>query len=218
MQVENPKHLYVFGAGGSGREIAWIASAVLGKDSRTQISFLVDDETHYRKEVHGIPLVLLGDVADAPESAFVAALGDPQHRVRAASNCRAAGLRPMTLVHPAAVVSPAVTYGAGTVIYPGTVISTDVVLGDHVQVNAGSTLAHDVRIADFGTISPGVHIAGHVHVGAGAFLGTGASVINGSTPSPLVIGNDAVIAAGACVVADVSEGSMVAGVPAVRRR
>jgi acetyltransferase-like isoleucine patch superfamily enzyme len=73
-------------------------------------------------------------------------------------------------------------------------------------------------VGDFSTVSPGVNIAGNVHVGEGVFFGVGANVINGVHSRPLVIGDGAVVAAGACVTRDVEPNSMVAGVPAIRKR
>ncbi len=52
----------------------------------------------------------------------------------------------------------------------------------------------------------------------GAYIGAGASILNSSRDSPLVIGAGAVVAAGACVTRPVEAGAMVAGVPAVRKR
>ena len=94
----------------------------------------------------------------------------------------------------------------------------DIALGEHVHVNIGCSVSHDVRIDDFSTLSPGVHVSGHVKIGRDVFIGTGANIINGSAASPLVIGDGALIAAGACVTKSVEAGSLVAGVPAVRKK
>ncbi len=107
---------------------------------------------------------------------------------------------------------------AGSVICAGSILTTNVAIGEHVHVNVGCTISHDVFIGDFSTLSPGVHVSGHVHIGRDVFIGTGANIINGSANGPIVIGDGAVIAAGACVTKSVEPGALMAGVPAVRKR
>jgi acetyltransferase-like isoleucine patch superfamily enzyme len=97
-------------------------------------------------------------------------------------------------------------------------MTTNVRVGSHVHVNVGCTLSHDVVLGDFATLSPGVHVSGHVHVEDGVFLGTGANIINGIAGRPLIIGRGAIVAAGACVTGPVEAGALVAGVPAIRKR
>jgi maltose O-acetyltransferase len=55
----------------------------------------------------------------------------------------------------------------------------------------------------------GANVAGNCRVGAGAFIGMGAVVLD-----HVVIGPDAVVAAGAVVTRDVPAGAQVMGVPA----
>ena len=95
---------------------------------------------------------------------------------------------------------------------------TNVSIGAHAHINIGCTVSHDVAIGEFSTLSPGVHVSGHVQIGRDVFIGTGASIINGRAGNPLVIGDGAVVAAGACVTQPVEAGALVAGVPAIRKQ
>lgn len=206
--------LHIFGAGGSGREVAWLAEEC--GIARERLTFVVDSPRYLREPVNDIPVRLLSDLDGT--ASYVAAVGDPpgrEHCVAAATN---AGWSPATLVHPRSERSPLVRIGAGSIVCAGSVLTTNVILGEHVHVNIGCTVSHDVVLDDFVTLSPGVHIAGYVHVGRGAFLGIGAVIINGDPRNPLLIGERAVIAAGACVTKTVEPHSMVAGVPAVRKK
>jgi sugar O-acyltransferase (sialic acid O-acetyltransferase NeuD family) len=208
--------LFIFGAGGHGREVAWLAQEVLGKVA--VYSFLVDKREYLLDSVNGVPVQLLCDIKVGEADQFVVALGDPSLRRKATKNCLMAGLFPTTLVHPRVEMSSFAEIGAGSVICAGSIITTNVVLGNHVHVNVGCTISHDVRIGDFATLSPGVHVSGNVEIGAGAFIGTGANIINGKSGQPLLIGEGAVVAAGACVTKTVEAGALVAGVPAMRKR
>lgn len=216
----NPKpdfdKLYIFGAGGSGREIAWLAEQSWG--SRVAIEFLVDIPDYPIRHVNGHGIRLITEVQPHSSARMVIAIGDPSSRRRIAQLCATTGLRETLLVHPRAEISGSVELGSGTLVCAGAILTTNIRVGRHVHVNVDCTVSHDAIIGDFATLSPGVHVSGHVHIGEGAFIGTGANLINGSADAPLVIGNDAVIAAGACVTKSVEQGEMVAGVPATRRR
>jgi sugar O-acyltransferase (sialic acid O-acetyltransferase NeuD family) len=208
--------LYVFGAGGSGREIAWLAQQVWGE--ALDIVFVVDRPEFLHERVNGHPVVLVADVRLAPRTHYVAAVGDISLRRRAVLEFEKRGLPPGTVIHPRTEISRWVEIGPGSVVCSGAVLTTNVRLARHVHVNVGCTVSHDADIGDFATLSPGVHISGHVQVGADVFIGTGANVINGSPQRPLRIGDGAIIAAGACVTGDVEAKALVAGVPAQRKR
>lgn len=210
------RRLYIFGAGGSGREVDWLAEQSWGGD--VERIFLVDQLKYLRSAINNIPVQLLQNAEVKPDYRFTIALGDCGQRRKAAHACLDRGLLPITIVHPRAEISHWISLDEGVVICAGAVVSVNVTLGAYVHVNVGCTISHDVSIGEFTTMSPGVHIAGHVQIGRDVFIGTGASIINGQTDSPLIIGNGAVVAAGACVTQAVEPGAMVAGVPAVRKR
>ena len=103
--------------------------------------------------------------------------------------------------------------GKGVSIAQGTVMTYNVTIDDHTMINIGCTLSHDVHIGKFVNMSPGCHLAGYCKIEDEVFVGTGVTIIPRVT-----IGMGAYIAAGACVVKDVPPQTMVAGVPAVKKR
>ena len=104
--------------------------------------------------------------------------------------------------------------GRGIVICAGNILTTDITIGAHVQINLGCTIGHDVELHDYATLAPGVHVSGYVTIGRRVYIGTGATIINGSAERRLVIHDDAVVGAGACVTRSVADGLTVVGVPA----
>lgn len=192
--------------------MAWLAETC-GRE----VAYFVDD--HPRAEVlNGIRVVTFDELVAAQHPLeLVLAVGSPGARKALAARGAAAGFSFAELVHPRAERSRWVTWGTGLVVCAGNILTTNITLGNHVQINLDCTIGHDVRMGDFATLAPGVHVSGWVTIEAGAYLGTGAVVINGTSEAPLVIGENAVVGAGACVTRSVPPGTTVVGVPAKSR-
>jgi sugar O-acyltransferase (sialic acid O-acetyltransferase NeuD family) len=124
------------------------------------------------------------------------------------------GFEFISLIHPNVEMSKWVEIGEGAVICAGNILTTNIWLHDHVQINMDCTIGHDVVMGDYATLAPGVHLSGYVHVGKRVYIGTGANIVNGTKDNPIIIGDDAVVGAGACVIRSVPSGDTVAGVPA----
>src|SRR5688500_16792001 len=112
--------LYVFGAGGSGRETAWLAAQTLGDG--VDLTFLVDDAAYAGEPVNGIPVRVVHDIVADNGASFVAAVGDSALRRRASAACLAKGLKPLTLVHPRVEASRIVSIGHGSLVCAGSVL------------------------------------------------------------------------------------------------
>jgi acetyltransferase-like isoleucine patch superfamily enzyme len=72
-------------------------------------------------------------------------------------------------------------------------------------------VSHHVEVGDYAQLSPGCRLGGRSRVGRRAFIGLGVTVVSGR-----VVGDDAMVWAGAVVTTDVTPGATVAGVPARR--
>lgn len=209
--------IVIFGAQGSAREIAWLAASTSFRGALLDPVAFVDGRNSplLGKTQNGIPVL---DVTEArrqfPDALAVLAVGSPALRQTLAQEAITAGFSFASIIHPNAIVSDTAQIGDGAVLYPQTVVATNVRLGNHVQMNMGATVSHDGVLEDFITLSPRVCICGHVQIKEGAFVGAGATVINGFADNKLILGKGSNIAAGACVVEDVADGALVKGVPA----
>lgn len=123
------------------------------------------------------------------------------------------GLSFCTLVHRTAYVSPLATLGEGVFVGANSVIAPGTTLAEHVFVNRGVTVGHDNQIGAYSRIQPGASLGGLSVYGRAVTVGLGATVLE-----RLCIGDNAVIAGGAVVLADVPAAVMVAGVPATVRK
>ncbi len=203
------KQIAIYGASGFGREVAWLIQSC---GNYEVVCFIDDDSSKHEKILNEIPVVGLEQARkEFPESSVVGGVGNPRARQVLMEKAMTAGFRFETIVHPRVEHSPWIEIGVGTVICAGNILTTNIVLGVHVQINLDCTVGHDVVMGDYTTLAPGVHVSGWVHFGKRVYVGTGAVIINGTEENPLIIGDDAVIGAGACVTKSVPRGQTWGG-------
>jgi sugar O-acyltransferase (sialic acid O-acetyltransferase NeuD family) len=197
--------LAILGAGGHGRVVADSAEAA----GWSPIRFF-DDRTATSA---GLPWPVAGGLADlldmAAGTAFIVGIGDNSSRLAHHHSLVQAGLEPVSVVHPWAVVSSRAAIGRGAIIVGGAVVNIGCRLGEAVIVNTGSVIDHDCVLDDGVHVSPGAILAGGVCIGAESWIGAGAVVREGIT-----IGSRCRIGAGAVVVKPVADGHTVVGNPA----
>lgn len=211
------KQIAIYGAGGHGREVAWLIEECNAEQARryATVCFIDDNPSHHGSILHSIPILGIEEArARFPEAFVVGGIGAPRVRQKLMERAAALGFCFETLIHPSVRISRHVTMGDGVMICAGSVLTVDIDLGRHVQINIGCTVSHDAVLGDYATLSPGVHIPGAVHLGQRVFVGVGATFVNGAPDQPLIVGDDAVIGAGACVTKSVPPGVTVVGVPA----
>ncbi len=168
-------------------------------------------------EIMGVPVRgsddLLPALINEGITAFIVGLGgagDNGPRQRLFDHAVSLGARPLTVVHPSAIVSAWCQIGPGCVLCPLAVVNAQASLGRNVIVNSGAIVEHDCHVGDHVHVATGARLTSGVSVGAGAHIGAGAVVRQGA-----VIGEHAIVGAGAVVTRDVRPGVTVGGVPAV---
>ncbi len=210
------KKIAIYGVGGFGREIAWLVESCSSQAIAYEIACFIDDN----QAVHGkvINQILVMGIDEArerfPHCLVVGGVGEPKLRQSLMEKAFAAGFEARTIIHPRVERSKWIEIGEGTVICAGNILTTNISLGKQVQINLDCTIGHDVVMSDYTTLAPGVHVSGCVHFGQRVYVGTGATIINGTQEEPIIIGDDSIIGAGACVTKSVPPGLTVVGVPA----
>lgn len=213
------KKIYIIGAGGFGRETAWLIERINQKEAEPvwEIQgFLDEDKNKYgtragRYYVAG-GCEVLGTCKE--EIWAVCAIGNAGSRKRMVEKASAyEQVRFAVLKDPDAVVSPFVTIGEGSIICAKAVVTVDISIGRHVIVSMDSTVGHDAVIEDFVTIYPGANVSGSDVIGQEAEIGAGSQIIQGKR-----IGKGTIVGAGAVVIQDLPEGCTAAGVPAKKIR
>ena len=136
---------------------------------------------------------------------FVNAAGAARRRALLAT----LGAELPVIAHPAAVVSPSSTLGAGVFVAAGAIIGPAAQIGRGAILNTASVTEHDCRIGANCHLATGARLAGGVSLGQDVLIGAGAVVKQGVS-----IGDGAVIGAGAVVLRDVDPGAVMVGNPA----
>jgi len=208
----------IYGASGFGREVAWLIEILRETGSLYKTRAYIDDDPIKSGGIlNECPVVNLASAAQIYPDALVAGgIGNPSTREMLTIKASEAGFDFATLIHPRTELSKRVLIGEGTIICAGNILTTNIHLGKHIHLNLDCTVGHDVVMGDYTTLAPGVHVSGWVHFGERAYVGTGASIVNGTEENPLTIGVGAVIGAGACVTKSIPDGETWAGVPAKR--
>ena len=206
----------IYGAGGLARETAWLVQACNHRRRKYEVvCFIEEPDRLHERVLNGIPILTLDELrVKCREAKVVSGVGTPAIRRRLMEKAEAAGFTFDTIIHPRAELSEWVEIGEGTVICAGNILTTNIRIGRHVHINLDCTIGHDVVMGDYATLTPGVHVSGCVHIGAGAYIGTGANIVNGTTDNPVVIGDNTIVGAGACVVSSLPAGVTAVGVPA----
>jgi sugar O-acyltransferase (sialic acid O-acetyltransferase NeuD family) len=210
------QQIAIYGGGGFAREVAWLIETCNEDDERLEtVCFIDDDNAAHGSTLNGTPVMSLADAHQRfPSALVVSGIGTPMARQRTMEKAAAVGFASATVIHPRVERSRWIEIGAGAVICAGNILTTNITLGKHVQINLDCTVGHDVVMGDYTTLAPGVHVSGWVNFGRRVYVGTGAVFINGTREAPLVIEDDVVIGAGACVTRPVPAGLTVVGVPA----
>ena len=201
--------LFIYGASGHAEVII---DAVIKEGKHRIVGIIDDDPKLWKGEFCGYPVIggenVLKDKTDR-DSRLILAIGANAARKKLWQTINALGYELACAVHPSAQIGRNVSIELGTVIMANVAINSGTKIGENGIINTGATVDHDCVLEDYVHISPGVHLAGNVHVGELAHIGIGASVIQG-----VKIGRNAIIGAGAAVIDDIPDNVTAVGVPA----
>lgn len=210
-------NIYIFGAAGFGREVAWIIERINQQalahslEPVWNICGFIDDGIEPGTILNGIPV--LGGTDDLlslkEKSAVAVALGFPLVRKKVAQKLKQnENLYFPNLIDPSAIVSGWVEMGEGTIICANCTVSVNIVFHHFDIVNFQSFIGHDAVLEDFVSICASVDVSGHVHIGTGTEIGSGTQINPGCR-----VGSSSVIGAGSVVNRDIPCDVTAVGVP-----
>lgn len=177
--LETCRDLIIIGAGGIGRETAYIIEEINRKTKKWNIIGIIDDNPdmwgqclnghkvlggiEYLKEINSKPYLIIAisncqlkkDIVDMIDGQFSFA----------------------TIIHPNVNVSKYVSIGEGTIIYEGTVLTVNTIIGNHALISGNCGIGHDTVIGDYSTVLWGSNLSGYNIIGKEVFIGVGVTIV-----------------------------------------
>jgi sugar O-acyltransferase (sialic acid O-acetyltransferase NeuD family) len=199
--------LILWGAGGHGLVVLDVARSM---SSTSKICFIDDDRRRDGQDIDGCRV--LGDstiLTTLANTQFVVSIGQNALRAQCFERGIAAGLRPISLKHRSAMISPSAKIGPGTVVMPGAIINHGAHVGRNCIINSGAIVEHECVIDDHVHLSPRAALGGNVRIRQFAHIGMGAVVLPNTE-----VGMQSTVGAGAVVLHDIGPNLVVVGVPA----
>ncbi len=205
------RDLYIIGASGFGREVAWLVERINKVEPTWNIrGFIDDNESIWGSKEDEYEVVGGCEYLKQIDNAYaVCAVGSARTRKVITEKIKDSGIKFATLIDPSVLISKRVEIGEGSIICAGTIITVDIKIGNHVIINLDCTVGHDDVIEDFVTIYPSVNVSGNVVLGKCSEIGTGTQIIQGKA-----IGTNSIIGAGASVTRDIPSDCTAVGIPA----
>lgn len=203
------KKIYIVGAGGFAREVAWLIEDINEKNPTWEIMGFVDEnEDNIGKELNGYKVLGNLEYLNKQEKANVTiAIGTGEIRENISNKIKNHEFP--VLIHPSVIISRFVNIGEGTIICAGSIITTNIEIENHVIINLDCTIGHDVNLKNYTTILPSVNVSGNVVIDERTMVGTGSAIIQG-----IKIGKDSIIGAGSIVVKEIPSSCTAVGNPA----
>ena len=131
------RDLYIIGAGGFGREVAWLVERINEVNPTWNLKGFIDDNESLWGNVEGDYPVLggceylksLGDVY------AVCAVGSAKVRKIIIGRIKESNVKFATLIDPSVLVSKRVEIGEGSIICAGTIITVDIKIGNQPRLH-----------------------------------------------------------------------------------
>ena len=201
------KPVVIFGVGA----FAQVAEVYLRKDSpREVIAYTVDGEYVTASEFAGLPVMAFEELLESHPPERVDLLvatgfrGVNTVRRDIYERCKQHGYSLVKYVSSKAMVMSDEEMGENTFVFEANVIQPFVRIGDDVVVWSGNHIGHHSRIGSHCFIASHAVISGHVVVGEMSFIGVNATLRDG-----IALGPKCVIGAGAVVLHDQEEGTVL---------
>lgn len=205
------KDIYIIGASGFGREVAWLLEELSEWNIK---GFIDDNETIQGEKINGITVIGTVDflLGRKEETNVVIAIGSPSVRSMIYEKLKFNNniLFP-NIIAKNVRIDKTIKMGIGNIICSHSILTVNIELGNFNHVNLDCTVGHDVIMNDFITVYPSVNISGNVEIGNYCEIGTGTQIIQGKS-----IVDNVIIGAGAGVVKNIKESGTYVGCP-VRR-
>jgi FlaA1/EpsC-like NDP-sugar epimerase len=127
--------ILIFGAGGLGREVAFLIDRINRCKTRWNLLGFIDDTPELQgKTINGIAVLGTSSYFEHhPQNThLICALGDPQNKKNIIERLsKYPNIKFATLIDPQAVVSETAEIGCGSLVFANTIITVNVIIHKH---------------------------------------------------------------------------------------
>lgn len=205
----------VVGAGGFGREVVPIVSAMMGTTRKDVFKVIFVDDKLKETFVNGYELLDTGTFLKLEGNKFFnIAIANSKSRQTISEKFISAGAKPFSITAHNTLTLSDIKDNDSAILCPFTTIATNTTIGTFFHANLHSYIGHDCSIGNYVTFAPNVHCNHGVTIQDHAYIGTGAIIDNGTPDRPIIIGEGAIIGMGAVVTKSVPPFTTVFGNPA----
>jgi sugar O-acyltransferase (sialic acid O-acetyltransferase NeuD family) len=210
------KLIGVFGASGFGREILPLVRHQLSHENPESFKLVFIDDASPSSIINGVTCLNYKEFIEhkSTHKQVTLAIANSIIREQLALRCMEDKIEFFQVRASNVVELDDVQMGTGAILSPFVTLTSNISIGRQFHANIYSYVAHDCTIGDFVTFAPSVKCNGNVVIEDHAYIGTAATIRQGTPNSPLVIGRGAVIGMGAVVTKSVPPGLTVVGNPA----
>lgn len=204
------KDIVIVGAGGFGREVAFLIEKINEENLKWNILGFIDDNEDIQGElINNYPVIGKLEYLKDKSTNVVIAIANTKIRRNIVEELSNTNNKYPNLIHPNTEISSSVSMTQGTIITAGTILTVSIKIGNFVIIDRGCNIGHDVIFNDFVTILPSTTVSGNVTINAETLIGTGTIIIQG-----LDIGTGSIVGAGSVVIKDIPDNCTAVGVPA----
>jgi sugar O-acyltransferase (sialic acid O-acetyltransferase NeuD family) len=211
MKKSKEEKIFIWGASGQAKVLLDIL-ALRGDAARVTHFF---DKNETIEKLNGLPVLggwdsfLKWSKKNKENYSFVVAVGaDNKGRLELQEKIKKYGHRPLTVIHPSAIIAGNAEIGEGSQILPGAIICAEAKVGRAVIVNTGASVDHESIIEDGVHIMPKAVITGCVKISKYVQVGSNATIF-----PRIKIGESAIVGAGSVIMKDIPEREIWVGVP-----
>ena len=203
------KQLFIYCAGGAGREVRDIAERVNTAEGRWSSIRFIDDAVGGA----GCDIIRFVDFLDMSytplQVEFLIGNGEPAHRERLRRKICSYGYDLTSLVDLSAIVSPEAAIAPGTILYPYVCVSAGAKIDKNCLIYYHTTIAHDSIIHEDCVFSIASSVAGYCEIGNCCFIGA-----NSVVREKVTVDKNCILGAGSVLLHSVPENGVYAGIPA----
>lgn len=194
------KDIVIIGAGGIGREVAWIIEEINEvKPTWNIIGFVDENSEMHDKILNGYKVLGALDSLDKLEVKPYVVVAIANCSVKKDIVTRLDGKFDFAkIVYPRVKVSKYIEIGHGTIIYPGVILTVNTKIGNHVIISGNCGIGHNTVIGDYSSVLWGSNFSGYDVVGKECFIGVGTKVAQG-----IKIADSRRVSAGGIVTEDI---------------